>query len=116
MLIPIGQVFCQKSNEIGRRILGADPHSQLLVFQGEAYCCVTDLFKTVLSNRRPPSIASGVSQEVLFGLEIIDMGAPPSVLTLQEPFENPSMEVGSQHSSFQSLPEKRDHGESPHVH
>src|SRR5271157_6557508 len=107
-------MFRQDSHEIDRRILRAHPHFQSLVFQREPDRDISDLFKTVLSNRRPASIASRVLQEMLFGLEVIDMGAPPSVFARQQCFEIAGMEIGCQYTSFQSLSEESDHSESPH--
>ena len=56
-------MFCQEGHKIGRRILRAHAHSQSLVFQRESDRGTSDFLKTVLSNRRPASIASRVSQE-----------------------------------------------------
>src|SRR5271165_3409437 len=109
-------MFCQQSHEIDRRILRAHPHVQSLVFEGEPDPCISDFLKAVLSNRRPTSIPSRVSQEMLFGLEVIDMGAPPSVFARQQCFEIAGMEIGCQYTSFQSLSEESDHSESPHAH
>ena len=81
-------MFCQEGHKIGRRILRAHAHSQSLVFQRESDRGTSDFLKTVLSNRRPASIASRVSQEMLFGLEVSDMGAPPSV------FACPAEQIG----------------------
>ena len=93
--IPIRYVFCQESNEIGKRTLTDNSLPQSLVFHGEAHRRIRDLFKAVLSNRRPASIASRVSQEMLFGLEIIDMSTPPSVFPGQDCFEPAGMELGA---------------------
>src|SRR5271165_6241575 len=109
-------MFCQESHEIGRRILCAHPHSQSLVFQREPNGSMSDLLKAVLSDGRPASIAPCVSQEMLFGLEVTDMDAPPSVFARQNCSEMAGVVIGCQYASFQSLSEESDYGVSPHVH
>jgi hypothetical protein len=114
--IPIWYVFSQESDEIARRIRRAHSHFQSLVFQGELDRFISDFLKTVLSNRRPASITACISQEMLLGLEIIDMRAPPSVFARQQRFQVAGVEIRLQHANVQSLSKESNYGESPHVH
>lgn len=84
VLIAFRNVLRPTINELFQRALYVNPATQLLILEPERDGPLSDVGDTTLRNRWPPYVATGVSQEVLFRRERLNLNAPPTILLLGE--------------------------------
>src|ERR1017187_243021 len=90
---------------------------QLLVLEPERDRPLSDIGDTTLRNGWPPYVATGVSQEMLFRLEGLNLDAPPTILLLGEHlFHLVNGHLCMKPTCSEGYTEKCNHGPAPSLH
>jgi hypothetical protein len=78
---------------------------------------LSDVGDTALRNGWPPYVASGVSEEMLFRLEGLNLDAPPTIFLLSKHlFRLGNVHICEKLTGLQGCAEKCDHSPSPSPH
>ena len=84
VLIAFWNVLRPTINELFQRASHENQPTQLFVLEPERDGPLSDVGDTTLRDGWPPYVATGVSQEMLFRLEGLNLDAPPTILLLDE--------------------------------
>jgi hypothetical protein len=82
VLIAFWNVLRPTINELFRRALHVYPATQFLVFGPKRDASFLDKGDAMLGNGWAPYIATGISQEMFFRFEGLDLNAPPTCLPI----------------------------------
>src|SRR5208337_5663558 len=112
-----GNVLRPTINELFQRAPQINPAAQFLVLDPKRDGPFSDVGDTTLSDGWPPYVAPGVSQKMLFGLEGLDLDAPPAIfLSGEDLFCLFNGHVRMKLTRSQRRAEKSEHGPAPGLH
>jgi hypothetical protein len=117
MLITFRNALSPKIDELLRCALHFDPAIQLLVFGPKRDLSFLDTGDPTLRDGRTPCVASSISEEMLFGLEGLDLDTPPAFFEMSEQvFHLVNGQLRTKLPGPQGCAEKRDHRLPPRLH
>ena len=82
VLIAFRNVLRPTINELFQRALHVNPATQLFVFVPKPDVSLPNVGDAALGDGRPSYVATGISQEMLFRLERLNLDTPPTTLLL----------------------------------
>src|SRR5262249_18533205 len=117
VLIRFWNVLGPTINEIFQRVGYVNLASRSFIFSPKRDRSLLDRDNAALRNRWPPYITTGISQEMLFRIEGLNLNAPPTRrLRAEQDLDFVIADVGIKLSGFQGRAKKFDHRFSPTFH